>query len=60
MNRETLYHVLDCVDNAIMELECVEFEDIPDDLQQEFIQTHTLLLHISMALEMKLEMDEVE
>ena len=52
--------ILDCVDNAIMELEYVKFEDIPDDLQEKFIQVHVLLSHISMALEMKLEEEEVE
>lgn len=52
--------ILDCVDNSVMELECVKFEDIPDDLQEKFIQVHILLSHISTALEMKLEMGEVE
>ena len=52
--------IFDYVDKAIMELEYVKFEDIPDDLQEKFIQVHILLSHISTALEMKLEMDEVE
>ena len=50
--------ILDCVDNAIMELEYVKFEDIPDDLQEKFIQVHLLLSHISTALEMKLEEED--
>ena len=52
--------ILDCVDNAIKELEYAKFEDIPDDLQEKFIQVHVLLSHISMALEMKLEEEEAE
>lgn len=45
---------------ALMELENVKFEDIPDDLQKYFIQAHTLLLHISTLLKMRLEMEEEE
>lgn len=54
MNKE----ILNYVDNAIVELEYVKFEDIPDDLQEKFIQVHILLSHISIALEMKLEGEE--
>ena len=50
--------ILDYVDKAIMELEYAKFEDIPDDLQEKFIQVHILLSHISMALEMKFENEE--
>ena len=51
---------LDCVDTAWIELENVELMDLPDDLQQYFIQAHILLLHISTVLEMKLKEEEVE
>lgn len=50
--------ILDCVDSAMMELELVELMDMPDDLQQDFIQAHTLLLHIGTSLEMELDMEE--
>lgn len=60
MNRDTLDYVLVCVDNAMMELEYAKLEDIPNDIQREFIQAHTLLSHISTALEMKLEDEEEE
>lgn len=57
----SIKEILDCVDNGITELECVNFEDIPDDLQEKFIQVHVLMSHISIALEMKLEnKEEVE
>lgn len=52
--------ILDCIDGAIMELEGVEIRDLPDNLQQDFIEAHALLSHIStvLDLEMGLEMDE--
>ena len=60
MNRDKLDYVLVCVDNATMELECVEIMDLPNDLQQDFIEAHALLSHIRtvLDLEMRLEMDE--
>ena len=56
MNKE----ILNRVDNATTELEYVNIMDLPDNLRQDFSQAYGLLLHISMDLEMKLEMGEAD
>ena len=52
--------ILKCVDYAMLELGCVEIRDLPDNLQQSYMQAHRLLIHISRDLEMRLESDECE
>lgn len=49
--------LLVCVDYAILELNCVEIEDFPDDLRQDFIQAHTLLSYISTVLDLEMGLD---
>ena len=42
---------LEKIDNALMELEGIDFEDLSEELQNLFINSHTILMHISAVLE---------
>ena len=39
------------IDNALMELEGIDFEELPEGLQQSFFIAHSGLMHISTVLE---------
>ena len=56
MNEE----ILDCIDGAILELECVEIWSLPDDQQEDFVMAHGLLTYISMILEKRLKTGELD
>lgn len=47
MNEDVLEHIHD----ALQELENVYLEDIPLHLQDDFTQAHSLLMHLSVALD---------
>ena len=42
---------LEKVNNALMELEGIDFEELPEGLQQAFFMAQSGLMHISVVLE---------
>ena len=39
------------IENSLMVLEGVDFEELPEEVQELFIQAHSLLMHIETILE---------
>ena len=48
---------LEKIDNALMELEGIDFEEFSEGLQQLFVATHSGLMYISSILE-QMESDD--
>ena len=42
---------LEKIDNALMELEGIDFESLNEELQNMFIDVHSSLMHLSIILE---------